>query len=209
MSFSLFSSVQFHSYRFPALAPSLHLDPDPHYFRSGTFHRSSYLICLSTLPFLVSHTSYILVVLVLLPAPVYSFCQPLCSSSSWMWAAHWTTFTTLPLHPFLFFCLNGSQCLLLNYVQIQIPQPPYPSCSPYLAELLPILQSSQTGLQSNMDQVTENTGEQKLKPKYIRGANTEKFSSASSVWREPSGSWEGLAGLAEYITPEAFSIVTL
>lgn len=38
---------------------------------------------------------------------------------------------TLPLHPFLFFCLNGSQCPLLNPVQIQISQPPYPSCSPH------------------------------------------------------------------------------
>lgn len=59
-----------------------------------------------------------------------------------------------------------------------------------LAEFLLILQLSQTGPQLNMDQVTENTGEQKLKEKYTRGANTEKFSLVSSVWKEPSGNWE-------------------
>lgn len=59
-----------------------------------------------------------------------------------------------------------------------------------LAEFVLILQLSQTGPQLNMDQVTENTGEQKLKAKYIRGANTEKFSLVSSVWKEPSGNWE-------------------
>lgn len=131
VSSSLFSSVQFHFYRLPALASPLLLDPDPHYFRSGTFRSGSYLTCLSTLPFLISHTSYVVVVLVLLPSSVHSFCQPLCSSSPWMWAAHWTTFTTLPLHPFLFFRLNGSPCPLLNYVQIQISQPPHAGCSPH------------------------------------------------------------------------------
>lgn len=40
------------------------------------------------------------------------------------------------------------------------------------------------GPQPNMDQVTKNTGEQKFQAKYIRGANTENFGSASSVWRK-------------------------
>lgn len=49
-----------------------------------------------------------------------------------------------------------------------------------------------------------NTGEWGLKPQYSKGANMEKFSLASSVWREPSGSREVLAGAAEYISPKAF-----
>ena len=152
------------------------------------------LICLPTLlfsvPLPVAYVPHMQVILVLFPSPACSFYQPLRSPSPRTWAPRWTTFTTLSFFPFLSFHTNGSQCPLPNYVQVQISQPPCPSCSPHPGRIL-----THSAFKSDRLRTQHRPGHQEhrrmvscLKPQYSRGANTEKFSLASSVWREPPGS---------------------